>query len=520
MVLSNGPGVGGRGTYAAVAGSTVLGIEGLKVTVEVDVSTGLPGLEIAGMGDTAVRESRHRVRSAIKNSGFDLPSRKVTVNLAPAAFHKEGSQLDLPIALGILAASGALPLSLSLADYCFLGELSLDGTIRPVRGVLAMALSARDAGCVGAIIPKDNGGEVSFLTGMDVRCAGTLGEVVGFLSGGTELEVPKPQQARVGQGVSLIGLEEVHGQRGAKRALEVGAAGGHNLLMVGGPGAGKSMLARCIPGILPGLSSEESLEVTRIASVAGVLPQGSGPLEKRPFRAPHHSVSLAALVGGMAPPVPGEITLAHRGVLFLDELPEFPSSLLNALRGPLEDGFAVISRSKATCTFPCRFMLVGAANPCPCGFFGDETHQCVCTEHARLQYASRLSGPFLDRIDLYLQVPKVKAHDLTKVGKDSSDEVRQRVTAARERQSHRLNGTGLTCNAEMGPREVTTMLSVSGHARRLLMQAYSAMGLSARGYYRVLKVAASVADLCASPRIEDDHVAEALSYRQTSGKEA
>lgn len=504
---------GGESLYADIAGSTIVGIEGVSVTVEVDVSAGLPGLEITGMGDTAVRESRHRVRSAIRNSGFELPPRRITVNLAPAAVHKEGSQLDLPIALGILAASGAIVGGERLKEHCFLGELALDGSLRPVRGALAMALSAKDRGYSRVIVPRDNGAEVSCILDLAVRTAGSLREVVDYLGGKCELNVPLPGEDTRLPASGIPDFRDIKGQAAAKRALEVAAAGGHNLLMLGSPGAGKSMLARAMPGILPDLTPEEALVVTRIASVAGILPPGSGLLRERPFRAPHHTITATALIGGGAHPVPGEITLAHRGVLFLDELPEFPPSVLNALRQPLEDGRAVVARSKGTYVFPCRFVLLAAMNPCPCGFYGDPLQECSCTEHARRQYVSRISGPFLDRIDLHLEVPRVTPGELLEDPTETSAQVKERVAEARRLQAERLKGTGMVCNSEMGPREVSALLSVSGQARKLLMQAYSVMRLSARTYYKVLKVAASIADLAGSPRVEEEHVAEALSYR-------
>lgn len=499
--------------YAKVGGSTIVGIEGVNISVEVDVSGGLPGLEITGMGDTAVRESRHRVRSAVRNSGFELPPRRITVNLAPAAIHKEGSQLDLPIALGILRASGFIPECENQEKYCFLGELALDGSLRPVRGALAMALSAREAGYHGVVLPRANGAEVSFIQDIDLRVADSLKEVSEFTRGKTELTFPEAKGYDRPASAGVPDLCDIKGQAAAKRALEVAAGGGHNLLLIGSPGAGKSMLARAIPGILPDLTREEAVEVTRISSVAATLPHGSGLLKERPFRAPHHTVTVTALIGGGANPVPGEVTLAHRGVLFLDELPEFPPSVLNALRQPLEDGLAVVTRSRATSVFPCRFVLVGAMNPCPCGYFSDPLQECTCREHVRRQYVSRVSGPFLDRIDLHLEVPRVTSGELMAGPGEVSAAVKKRVTEARRLQSERLKGTGLMCNAEMGPKEVSVLTSVSGQARKLLMNAFSVMKLSARTYYRVLKVASSIADLAGSPRVEEEHVAEALSYR-------
>ncbi len=508
--------LGGSSLFACVPGSTISVIQGRPVMVEVDVAGGLPCLEVVGMADTALRESKHRVRSALRNSGFHIPSRRITVSLAPAAVHKEGSQLDAAIALGILAASGEIPVNERLGEYCYLGELALDGSLRPVRGALTMALSARESGMMGVVVPAQNSHEVSFLEGMHVLTAGTLLDLAGFVKGAC-LPVPKQIEPRGSSGPRHLDLSEIRGQAAAKRALEVAAAGGHNLLLVGTPGSGKSMLARAVPSILPVLSFQESVAVTRIHGVAGVLPEGSGLVRDPPFRAPHHTVTSAALMGGGTSPSPGEITLAHRGVLFLDELPEFSPSVLNALRQPLEEGQAVIVRSKGTYVFPCRFLLVAAMNPCKCGWFTDDFNQCTCTESARRQYVSRVSGPLFDRIDLHLEVGRVKAEELGEATGEESAAVRARVRCARDRQNDRFRGMALAVNGEMSPKDIGSLLSFSSKARRLALDAYTRMNLSARGYYRVLKVSATIADLCSSPRIEEEHVAEALAYRQRGG---
>ena len=503
-------------TVARAFSAAVVGLDGQTVVVETAIGAGLPGLTIVGLADMAVKESRERIRAALRHVGFPLPGKNVVVNLAPADLPKAGPALDLAAALSILAANGDIPAE-PLTRVTLLGELALDGALRPVPGVLAVAEDSLRQGRQELLVPSENAAEAAAVGNVVVRSVTHLGAAIAHVCGRETLPVydgagvadtaaPEPE----------FDLAEVRGQALARRALEIAAAGGHNVLMSGPPGAGKTMLARRLPGLLPPLSREEALEVTRVWSVSGRLPAGSGLLRHRPFRSPHHGASAVALAGGGADPKPGELSLAHFGVLFLDELPEFRRDALEALREPLEDGVVSVARAAGSRTFPARFLLMAAMNPCPCGFRGDPRHACRCTERDIARYRRKISGPLLDRIDLHVEVPALAAADFAAGGDgEPSSAVRARVVAARRRQTTRTGDPRLT-NSALSGRTLKRDARLTDGARKLLERAVDRLGLSARAYNRVLRVGLTIADLEGEEGVTEPHVAEALRYRPAS----
>ncbi|WP_250124509.1 YifB family Mg chelatase-like AAA ATPase [Chroococcidiopsis sp. CCMEE 29] len=501
---------------ARVWSASIVGIDALKVGVEIDVSAGLPGIVVVGLPDTAVQESRERVKAALKNAGYAFPVRKIVINLAPADLRKEGPSFDLPISVGILAASEQVSAQL-LGDYLFLGEVSLDGILRPVAGVLPIAAAAQKMGIAGLVVPADNVREAAVVQGLAVYGFKYLSEVADFLNQSERYQPVKLNliEELDKNPLSSADLKDVKGQAHARRALEIAAAGGHNLVFVGPPGSGKTMLARRLSGILPPLSFEEALEVTQIHSVAGLLKNKGSLVSDRPFRSPHHSASGPSLVGGGSFPRPGEISLAHRGVLFLDELTEFKRDVLEFLRQPLEDGYVTVSRTRQSVMFPAQFTLVASTNPCPCGYFGDSIQACTCSPRQREQYWAKLSGPLMDRIDLQVAVNRLKPEEITRQPTgEASAPVRQRVREARDRTLERFKtDQSVRCNAAMQSNHLRQWCQLDDAARNLLEGAIRKLGLSARASDRILKVARTIADLAGDENLQTHHVAEAIQYR-------
>jgi magnesium chelatase family protein len=502
---------------AKVNSCAVVGLDGAIVEVEVDIASGLPAFTIVGLPDTAVQEAKERVRSAIRNSGLHFPQKRITVNLAPADLRKEGPAYDLPIAVGIVLASEQA--SADVSRSLFLGELSLDGLVRHARGILSMVALAREKGCEQVFVPEADLGEATLIGGMNVFPVASLTQLVSHLRGDGAIarvrsEGPPEQAPELPwEGVDF---SHIKGQEHVKRALEVAAAGGHNVLMTGPPGSGKTLLARSLPSIMPALAPEEALEATKIYSVAGHLRGDMPMVRQRPFRSPHHTISHAGLVGGGRQPRPGEISLSHRGVLFLDELPEFGQAVLEVLRQPMEDRVVTISRAQGSVTYPANFMLVAAMNPCPCGFYGDPTKECTCSESVVSRYQKRISGPLLDRVDIFAEVPRVDYEKLAaETAGEPSTAVRARVEGARRVQQARFQNTRFICNAEMTPMEVREYCQdrLEESARSLLRLAMQQLALSARAFHRVLKLARTIADLAGQEEIASQHVAEAIQYR-------